>query len=565
MQRWFGFIVTLLAAGLIGWWTAQPPAALPADAAPQLFAAGRAMADIRIIAKAPHVTGSPEDAQVRAHLVARLTALGFNVRETRFPLSAKGRERLTKWSGAADTAFGTNIVATRAGSDANGPVVALMAHHDSVWGSPGAADDSAGVASVLEIARALQTVPLKRGLAIILTDGEELGLEGAQAFLATDPLAKRIGVIVNLETRGGGGRANMFETGRGNAAMVDLFRRTVANPSASSMAVKIYELLPNNTDFSPAKARGIAGFNFAFIGRAGLYHSPLATPDAIEQGSVQHLGAQALDITRALVSADALPPRGDDAVFADVLGLTTIAYPPVIGWGLTGLAALLLAAAFVRRGGYPGDIIAGVGRGLGFAVLSGALLFAGNWLSGAGGPTNYYDRLAALPRLEIQAFLLVLAALAIMAGTSGSEAARRGNWLGLGLLGLIMATAVQVLMPAAGPVVLWPLLLALAVLALAPPRGAPSRWLAALAAVPALAQTGGFAHFILLGVGGPIPAAVAAFAPLVLLLLWPLLPVWRWRPAVNVALVLAVAAGAMALWVRLDPLAPSVAVYSDTK
>ena len=213
-----------------------------------------------------------------------------------------------------------------------------MAHYDSVWGSPGAADDAAGVASALEIARAILPGEQARDLVLIITDAEELGLVGAKGFFGAegftpDPLASRIGALVNLETRGGGGRASMFETAPGNGEMVRLFQRSVQNPAANSLAVKIYELLPNSTDFTPAKKRGIQGVNFAFIGDAFLYHSPLATPERLDQAGLQHLGGQGLDITRALVTAQALPKPAPDLVFSDVLGRFIIAYPPALGLG----------------------------------------------------------------------------------------------------------------------------------------------------------------------------------------------------------------------------------------
>ena len=56
---------------------------------------------------------------------------------------------------------------------------------------------------------------------VLLTDGEELGLQGAKQFFAGDPLLPRIGAIINMEARGGGsiraGRASARATrmGRG--------------------------------------------------------------------------------------------------------------------------------------------------------------------------------------------------------------------------------------------------------------------------------------------------------------------------------------------------------------
>jgi hypothetical protein len=573
MGKWLLFLVTLVAAILLGWQAAQPPAALGDTAAASDFSAMRAMADVRVIAKAPHPTGSAENAAVRDYLVGRLQALGFTVRLIDTPLPPKPAERLKKWGGAPGVSA-ISIIATRPGRDPLDKAVAVMAHYDSVWGSPGAADDAAGVASALEIARAIPASEQARDLVLILTDAEELGLVGAKAIFAEagkpDPIAARIGALVNLETRGGGGRAAMFETGPGNGGIIKLFQRDVGDPAANSFAVKIYELLPNSTDFTPAKKLGIPGVNFAFIGDAWAYHSPLATPERLDQAGLQHLGAQGLDITRALVTAEALPKASPDLVFSDVLGRFIIAYPPLWGW----LPLVLSAAAIlivIRRSSPQRrwrDIWFGMLDALIYALTAAVLLYAGNLLSGADAETNYYDRLAALPRLEGQALLLMLAGLALALVIGGTRPRRLAWWGGVALFNLAMAVAVQAVLPAGAPVLAWPLLAAtLAMLATVHGDAALERPLAlllpAVAAVIGLAFAGGFGHFILLGIGISMPSALAVLAPLVLLLLGPLLPRVSRRWATLLALIGIGAAAGLALSVRLDPVAASVPPYSD--
>ncbi len=74
-----------------------PPSPKPAIAPPATFSAARALADIRAIAGAPHVTGSAESARVRAYLSARLAGMGFQVSQQASPLSDQARGRLTRW------------------------------------------------------------------------------------------------------------------------------------------------------------------------------------------------------------------------------------------------------------------------------------------------------------------------------------------------------------------------------------------------------------------------------------------------------------------------------------
>ena len=576
LHKWLALTVTLFVAIVLSFAAARPPSPLPADAAEGRFSAGRAMADVRVIAREPHPTGSVANDAVRAHLTGRLRALGFTVRQTAVALPAQARAHVAKRGAPAEVAV--NIVGLRPGRDPAAPAVLLMAHYDSVPGSPGAADDAAGVASALEIARAIRQADQARDLIILLTDGEEAGLVGARGFfgrdrdgvgVADDPLAGRTGVVINMESRGGGGRAMMFETGPGNGNMVALLRRVVGNPAANSLAVKIYELLPNDTDFTPARQRGLPGFNFAFIGDARQYHSPVATPDALEQGALQHLGAQGLDLTRALLTDAALPTPAPDAVFSDVLGAFVIAYPPAFGWVLVAISLALLVIVARRR---VADwtwrqVFTGLLSGLGFLAVTAALLFGGNVLSGADGSPNYYDRLAALPRLELQALLTVAAALALVAAVR-SRGHFWGNWIGLAGLSAVMATALQALLPAAAPIIAWPLLLALIAML---PASRPSRVEGVtllppmLAAIVGLAFLGSFGHFFLLGVGITAPFVIAAFAPLALLLLWPMLPEMPRRSALIAAVMILAAAAGLALWVRLDPMAISIPAYSNDK
>ncbi|MEM8827182.1 MAG: M20/M25/M40 family metallo-hydrolase, partial [Pseudomonadota bacterium] len=225
-----GLAIALVGAFLLAVIGTTPPGPLPADAPGERFSADRAMQDIERIAAVPHVTGSPANAAVRAYLVDRLRALGLDVVTDGFPIPQRVTERLESW-GAPGAAEGVNVIGVLPGRDRDLPALMLMAHYDSVWGSPGAADDAAGVASILEVLRAMdgEGSP-RRDIVVLFTDAEEIGLVGARAFFADHPLKDRIGAIVNLEARGGGGRTTLFQTSRDNGEAVDLYARTVGRP-----------------------------------------------------------------------------------------------------------------------------------------------------------------------------------------------------------------------------------------------------------------------------------------------------------------------------------------------
>ena len=82
-----------------------------------------------------------------------------------------------------------------------------------------------------EIARALHRGPaLERSLWLLFTDGEEMGLLGAQALAKERELLRKIGLIVNVEARGvrvagiGGGPGTGTGSGRTHGPIVPCSR-----------------------------------------------------------------------------------------------------------------------------------------------------------------------------------------------------------------------------------------------------------------------------------------------------------------------------------------------------
>lgn len=613
-----------LAAGLVlAVLALQVPAARPADAPTELFAAGRAMQDIRRIAVEPHPVGTPAHAEVRAYLFGRMTELGLAPEVQVGVLSPEASQRLERWSDGAIAGYSRvfNLVGVLPGQDRTAPAVLLMAHYDTSWDSPGAADDSAGVAAILEAVRVLRAEgPFERDLVVLLTDAEELNLDGARAFFSEHPLRDRIGLVINLEARGGGGRAMMFETGPGNAETVALFARAAGQVeggvTGNALATLVYENMPNGTDYTIPKARGIAGLNLAFIGRPDQYHSPTSTPDALDPGALQHLGDQALTLARLALATEALPQATQNVVFADLLGRVVLVHPVELGWGLLALtlAALGLAAWRWRDEARP----AAIGRGAVEALFATLVAVIAAWAArglagpmgertGAAGLDLYYALLRRLPWIEagiglaLTGLLLALlvgrarlrprwqaagvAALAVpgvlaagpdpvllvcvaaalgLAFTPALPAeARRAGAVGWMAVLVLVGAAAQLLAPTAAFLILWPALvfaLGLAAAALLTPRFGELRGLAPLAVGLALASAWLFyqAHPVVLGIGMDLPAVAAVFLLLIgagARLLAPEPPLAR--PLALAAAVLVLAGGAIGLGGRVaEPLPP---------
>ena len=604
LTRTLTLIAVLVAAFALFYAAAKTPDPKPVNAPQTEFSAGRAMIDVAATAPVPHPIGSPANARVRDYLVQRMTALGLSPRVMRAESHGVRRFGNADYISGADV---ENVIGVLPGRDPAAPALALMAHYDSVPGSPGAADDITGVADVLEIVRAIkaQGTPA-RDVVVAITDGEEAGLLGARAFFAADPMAKHVGIVMNLESRGGGGRAAMFETGAGNGAVIDLFGRTAVSPNANALTAYVYKLLPNDTDFSVARAHGLTGLNYAFIGRQFDYHSPSSTVAALDRGSVQQMGDQALGPARVLAFGYALPENAPDAVYSDVFGLGVVAYPAWGGWIV--LAAVVGLMILGRRRARLGvedswlDVLQGVGAGL--LLLAGAalLLLLTRHVTGvAGGWLGYRPLLARFAPFEVAMALTGVAGLLITgaavqrgemrlvigvgalvaAGAAwalgdfdtaalifgavttvlavlvvGRPGRSAGTWLGLALTGLVGAIAVQIIAPTAAFVLAWPVLAASVCAALTgwgTRRGVVIDLSAAIIAILSLAWLGGLFHALLQGLD--VPEGPALVAWLAAMLVWPLTQLgerernWGWAPA-----VLSLAGGlGVALWLNLTP------------
>lgn len=568
MGRYLALLIALMLGSWIAFNDQLLPESQPVGAPATEFSAERAFADVTLMAAAPHPMGSPENARVRDALVSRLTELGLSPQVR----PGIGLQEPKDAAGRVIAGPVENIVAVLPGRDRNAPALALMAHYDSVPGSPGAADDAIGVATAIETVRALKTrgTPA-RDVMLVITDGEEAGLLGANHFFRRDPLAKRIGLVINAEARGSTGRVNMFQTSAENGRIVDLFARTAQRPASSSLSVLLYEKMPNDTDLTETLRAGIAGLNYAIIGRQFDYHSATSTPANLDRGSLQDMGTQVLALAGEAAFASQLPGRAPNVVYSNLFGNTVIAYPIWFGWVVIAVIVVLLALAvrWARHSGeFPAvDILRGMGAlafaGVGTVAvlqfarrLTGAefgfieqrflmaqaapwewaimLLSLGFLMLAAGDVARGRRWMAAVPLVfglacsAFGTFDIIGAVSGVLAGVLGffvynRPASRKGAWAGALALGLVLTVILQVAAPGAAYVIAWPLLAAAvgaAATALSAKRGVLPIGLLVILAAAALGWQGGISHFAYEGMDlMPLFAVQMITAGLVL---WPL-------------------------------------------
>lgn len=94
---------------------------------------------------------------------------------------------------------GANIVARKQGEDSDDALV-VISHFDTIRTSPGADDNTASIAALLELARVLASHRFRRTIVLAAVDMEELGFFGAKALVAELKRVHRILGCINFET-----------------------------------------------------------------------------------------------------------------------------------------------------------------------------------------------------------------------------------------------------------------------------------------------------------------------------------------------------------------------------
>jgi hypothetical protein len=451
----------LLGVGALSLRSLRPPDPVAAIAPDSVFSAERAWRHVETIAVEPHPVGSSAHDRVHDYIVQQLRAIGVEplVDAGVLPLG-RGVERIIGLR---------NISAVLPGTASTG-AVALVCHYDSHRHAPGAGDDGLAVAALLETARLLRHgPPLRNDLVFVFTDGEELGLFGARAFV--QGAAHDVRVALNFEGRGSHGPVLMFETGPGNAALVRVFHRADPRPIASSLFPEAYRYLPNDTDFTVFLHAGIRGLNFAHIDRAETYHHASDTPANASPATLQHHGDHGLALARAFGALDlpALPgPESGDAIYFNVPGLGLVRYSARLAVPHAVIVLVLWTFAVVyaarRRARGIGAVAVGFAVGLlalvvGTLVASGAALLAGREPE-AGSLTSklVVDEAPYMLAIVAVAILVVIVPLGLLARRFTAAALS----LGVTLVPALIGTAAAVVAPGASYLLLWPATFAIA-------------------------------------------------------------------------------------------------------
>ena len=528
---------------------ATPPESVADGPDSTAFSTASAWRHIQAVAQAPHPVGTAEHDRVRAHVVSYLAGLGLRV-------DTQTTEVNLRRGSVLRSAVVRNVVARLPGRASTGAVL-LMAHYDAVPLSFGAGDDGLGLSTVLETARALVSGPRPRNdIIFLLTDAEEVGLMGARAFAAEHPWMEDVGVVLNFEARGTSGAALMFETGPGSGWAVRALASEGARPVASSLFPEVYRYLPNDTDFSVFRRRGLPGLNFAIGGSARWYHTPGDHPAHVSRASLRHMGLNALAMARTISAVDLSEPRATEPVYFHVPVLGLVVYPRSLAVPLAVVLGLgyLVVAVYARRRGRLSLWSTPVALLTTLALLAAAVGVGLAVVAVVRSAHPEYGSLSGSAIYREWPYALALVALAVAAVYGTFGLLRR--WFGapelaLGalLLPVGLSVAAAFLAPGASYLLLWPSLLALAMVLLLVATPDPARPpLSALGAllllsVGVLWLLAPVVHLVSVFLSIAAAAVIAVVASVVALLLLPTLDVLgrphrAWLPATGLVLAL---------------------------
>ena len=210
----------------------------------------------------------------------------------------------------------------------NAAAILVSAHYDSAVEGPGAGDNALNVAAALEIARATLAGGIPTNTIIFnFTDGEELGLLGADAFL-DHPWFKEVAAFVNLDASGAGGRQLMLQVTPGRDDLLEAYAASARYVHGTVLAQEIFQVLPFDTDYHVYRDAGLGGLDLAPYGDGYAYHTPLDRTERLSRRTLQESGENVLALLRGM---NALSPArrhevAAPATYYDLLGVVMVRY-----------------------------------------------------------------------------------------------------------------------------------------------------------------------------------------------------------------------------------------------
>lgn len=379
----------------------EPAAAAAAAAAAPASARSARDHLAHLVSLGPRPGDSDASRAAAAYLVTTLESHGLAVEqmpvgEVTVPaISFAGHVRPAR---VVETADPNLLVRLGPPASPESPALLVMAHYDSVPASPGAADNAAAVAVLLEVARELDAAPPPQPVLLAFTAREEDGLVGARALAARAELP--ISFAISLDLVGTSGALSL----NGASALIRRAELQWIAAAAARAGVSVEAPLAHRalsrlepsverSDHGPFTLRGVRAVHFYHRGADGelidrAYHGPSDIAARILPAKLDELERLVLALCATppppATRSSAARPGLRDALFDAGDGVwPPLSFAPVLprrAWvgaqlGAAALALVLLAGA--RRRALPRAGKGGLGLLLSLLVLvgCGAALF----------------------------------------------------------------------------------------------------------------------------------------------------------------------------------------------
>ena len=345
-SRWLRRLLVLVVLALAAWvyslqfhperedWPGQRQqlAQRKVVAAPARIEAAQVLGDVKTLA-APamqgRAVGTPGGKAARDYIAARFAALGLE------PAFGKRYEQPFTFTPSRGIRFwrakfwqtpvpvqGVNLAALVRGSVDPGHYLVVSAHYDHLGLRegvlyPGADDNASGVATMLAAARWFRAHPPRHSLLFVAFDGEERGLRGAQAFIASPPVPKADMLVdVNFDMVSRNPQGEIFLSGLYANPQLEPLLDPVRAGAKPTILYGHDHPRPfwDGDDWTMQSDQGVfaqAGLPFVYLGVADHpdYHAPGDTFEHIDPPFFLGVVESVIDVVAALDAADAAALR----------------------------------------------------------------------------------------------------------------------------------------------------------------------------------------------------------------------------------------------------------------
>ncbi|HTR53738.1 MAG TPA: M20/M25/M40 family metallo-hydrolase [Kofleriaceae bacterium] len=211
-----------------------------------------------------------------------------------------------------------------------GRELVITAHYDTVPGSPGAVDNAAAVAVLIELARVWREHPPAQPVLLVFSANEEIGLVGAEAL--AERHGDEVAFAIALDLIGGSGPLVL----NGASTLIRAPELRWIADAADRAGVVVRAPLPHRVvsrwwpqieraDHGAFTRRGIRAVHFYNRGQDGdwidlAYHSPADVPSRVHRDALDETGR----LLRALAESPPPEPGGDDGFWLPLAANTIV-------------------------------------------------------------------------------------------------------------------------------------------------------------------------------------------------------------------------------------------------